>query len=211
MSVTATSVRVDYEVHERHQFCNRLSLTWSGTPSSDTRGHCSSWSHREGKSPRNSEWNSTQWRLHRKINSLCTFCVQQITRLKKIKGLIWLILIFIKLSIPGNLFVVSSVRITIQTFLCRTVILISGMRSWHTVYPGQLTYLTTVDTFYALPSESFTRWYSIRKLKKKNPRLPRYPRLTWYQQLTLSANTRIHPKTHDLAPLYDLLHHSFMQ
>jgi len=46
------------EVHERHQFCNRLSSTLCGTPSSDTRRHCSSWSHREGKSPRNSEWNS---------------------------------------------------------------------------------------------------------------------------------------------------------
>jgi hypothetical protein len=27
-----------------------------------------------------SEWNGTQWRLHAKMESLCAFCVQQITR-----------------------------------------------------------------------------------------------------------------------------------
>ena len=55
MSVTTASVRAEYELHERR---NRRSSTWSGTPSCDTRGHCSSWSHREGKSSHNSERNS---------------------------------------------------------------------------------------------------------------------------------------------------------
>jgi hypothetical protein len=45
-----------------------------------------------------------------------------------------------------------------NSVLCRTVMLINGMRTWCRAYPGQPTYLTTDDTFYAPLPESFRSW-----------------------------------------------------
>lgn len=58
MSVTPASVWVEKEVLKWCEFCDRLSLTRSGTSGSDIRVDCSSWTHHDRKLLSDGEWHS---------------------------------------------------------------------------------------------------------------------------------------------------------